>query len=216
MNNLPLHKLSLTELEELFSEIFDNYLDYELVKRAYDFAKKAHAGQLRDEGREYIVHPLRMIITMFRDYQVDDRNMLVAALLHDVIEDTSISAEQIREEFGEKACDYVLALTRPRDANENPNDKFAAKKRKFEYYMQAPFKVKQIKLFDLIDNMLDWQYFPKNHPTTEKFPRWLFEYKHFVVPLAESVGPRYLEPISEVLSKMKKMGYEPKNGSYKA
>ncbi|KXK27325.1 MAG: Bifunctional (p)ppGpp synthase/hydrolase SpoT [candidate division WS6 bacterium OLB20] len=219
MNNSPLHELSLEQLESLYREVFDDYPDFTVLDEAYRFAKEAHAGQNRDEGRPYIVHPLRMIIMMYRDYGVKDRLMLMAALLHDVVEDTPVTIGEIRERFGEKTADYVLAMTRTRDASEDerPNDKFEAKKRKFAYFQDAPFKIRQLKLFDLIDNMGDWPLFvEQQHPTAKKFPRWLFEYKTFVIPLAESIGPKYTEPVTQMLSTMKSLGYEPVAGSYEA
>lgn len=219
MNSLPLHELNLDQLEDLYKDVFDEYPDFQVVNEAYEFAKAAHSGQDRDEGRPYIVHPLRMIIMMHRDWGVNDRVMLMAALMHDVVEDTDITIDQIRDQFGEKTAEYVQALTRPRDSDEDerPNDKFEAKKRKFEYYQNAPFKIRQLKMFDLIDNMGDWPHFIEiDHPTAKKFPRWLFEYKTFVIPLAESIGPRYIEPIVEMLSTMKGLGYEPQSGHYEA
>ncbi|MFQ5493167.1 MAG: HD domain-containing protein [Candidatus Dojkabacteria bacterium] len=213
-----LHKLSLHELEEVFQEVFDMYPDYTVIDATYKFAKEAHGDQKRAGGKPYIIHPLRMIVIMYRDFKIKDRLMLQGALLHDVVEDTDYSQEYIVENYGEKVADYVRQLTRERvhDEDNRPNAKFEAKKAKFAKQLNSPVKVRMIKAIDLIDQMYDWLEIPKDDDITNKFPRWMFEAKEFYLPLARSIGPKFAKPMQVVLSEMKSRGFRAGNGEFDA
>ena len=73
----------------------------ELIMKAYDYAQKSHEGQKRMSGEEYIVHPLSVAY-------------ILAAFLHDVVEDTEITHEDIVNEFGEEIADMVEGVTKLR------------------------------------------------------------------------------------------------------
>src|SRR5688572_12897029 len=80
---------------------------------AVSFAARVHAGQLRKDGRTpYAAHPMRVALTVRHVFGVDDETALVAALLHDVIEDTKTDYDDILEAFGREAADAVAALTK--------------------------------------------------------------------------------------------------------
>lgn len=72
--------------------------DMERIERAYQLAKRAHEGTLRRSGEPYIVHPVCAAIILVELGM--DTDSIVAALLHDVVEDTEITLEEIRKEFG--------------------------------------------------------------------------------------------------------------------
>src|SRR3989344_5138128 len=72
--------------------------DLELIRKAYDFAAKAHGAQKRKSGEPYIVHPLSTALRL-AEMRLDT-NTIAAALLHDVCEDTDCSVEDIRKNFG--------------------------------------------------------------------------------------------------------------------
>ncbi|MFW5897071.1 MAG: HD domain-containing protein, partial [Bacillota bacterium] len=79
----------------------------ERVREAYDYAARAHRGQIRESGVKYIEHPL-CVAQILADLDMD-ADTLAAALLHDVVEDSEASVTDIREEFGEHVADlYVL------------------------------------------------------------------------------------------------------------
>src|SRR3990172_3581821 len=159
-DSLNLNKLTLDELEQKFEEVFDSYPDYSSIKDAYEFAREAHKNQSRkhDKAAPYIMHPLRIVIRMFTIYKIKDLVLLTSAMLHDTVEDTDVTGEQIKEKFGAKVAYYVNELTRerPADEDEHPNQKYAAKMAKFKYYLASSFKVRQLKVMDIIDNMTDW------------------------------------------------------------
>ena len=72
--------------------------DISMIEKAYKVASKAHEGQLRKSGERYIIHPLYVAIIL-ADLELD-KETIVAGLLHDVVEDTILTAEEIRREFG--------------------------------------------------------------------------------------------------------------------
>ncbi len=214
-----LHKLNLAELEQIFSQVFADYPDYDFLKQVYDFAKYAHRHETRKQGEHipYIVHPLRIVIFMFEVFRIKDRNMLSAALLHDTVEDTDVTLEQIRKKFGDKITEYVDAMTRPRpaDEDEHPDQKYRSKIKKLKQIMASSLKIRELKLFDLIDNMNDWPDPLAQKIFKDKYPRWLNEAENYYLPLAESVGPKYAAPVKAIMSKMYELGYSSAQGDFK-
>jgi guanosine-3',5'-bis(diphosphate) 3'-pyrophosphohydrolase len=80
-----------------------------LVRRAYDFAEAAHRGQRRKDDRAFIAHPVRVArLLAARGY---DEEVVAAALLHDVVEDTSVTLEEVRERFGDRVAELVACVT---------------------------------------------------------------------------------------------------------
>lgn len=84
----------------------------DLIKKAYDYAKNNHGGQKRVSGEEYIIHPLN-VAYILADLELDD-STICAALLHDVVEDTPITNEDIVNEFGEEIAEMVDGVTKLR------------------------------------------------------------------------------------------------------
>ena len=84
--------------------------DRELVARAYAFAAKAHFGQQRLSGEDYVQHPVA--VAKILSEMEGDAPTLAAALLHDVVEDTNIKLEQIRAEFGLEIAKLVDGVTK--------------------------------------------------------------------------------------------------------
>lgn len=122
-----------------------------LWQRAASFAARFHNGQLRKDGTTpYIAHPFRVAMTVRDVFGVDDPVALAAALLHDVIEDTTADYDDVAEEFGTEVADVVAALTKDM---RKPNDQ-----REAEYDQQlaaAPWQARLVKLADVYDNVSD-------------------------------------------------------------
>lgn len=120
-----------------------------LVK-ALDFATKAHNGQCRKyTGEPYIIHPV-IVAQLVIKYFPADLDMAIAALLHDVVEDTPVTIEEIEKEFGGNVAELVSDLTdisNPEDGN-----RAARKAIDREHTLNGSYKAKNIKLCDLIDN----------------------------------------------------------------
>ena len=83
-----------------------------LIRKAYDYANDNHKDQKRVSGEPYIIHPLE-VAYILADLELDD-NTICAALLHDVVEDTPITHEDIIKEFGQEIADMVEGVTKLR------------------------------------------------------------------------------------------------------
>ena len=83
-----------------------------LVRRAYELARSAHSGQMRDEGTPYIVHPLRVAVSLVDELNLYSPQLICSALLHDVIEDSDTTREDIAVVFGDEIAEVVWLLTK--------------------------------------------------------------------------------------------------------
>ena len=126
--------------------------DVSLVEKAYFIAKKAHEGQFRFSGEPYIIHPVSVAIILY-NLGMDGESM-AAALLHDVVEDTDMTKENIQEEFGEDVANLVEGVTKlgkvPIFTKEEQQ---AENVRKMLMAMSQDLRVIIIKLADRIHNM---------------------------------------------------------------
>ncbi len=102
--------------EELYKDLIDRVAlyhpsdDFSLIEKAYRFANEAHQGQVRKSGEPYIIHPLCVAITL-ADLEMD-KETIAAGLLHDVVEDTILSEEDLKREFGEDVALLVDGVTK--------------------------------------------------------------------------------------------------------
>src|SRR5581483_11746807 len=94
-------------VEELLAEVeaYKPDADRELLTHAFDFAARAHAGQVRQSGQEFIYHPWG-VAKILAGLQLDEAT-LAAALLHDVVEDTGVDVDELRSEFGDEIAHLV-------------------------------------------------------------------------------------------------------------
>ncbi len=140
---------------DVFAEELSNYLDadkVDKVRHAYERARCAHEGQTRSSGDPYITHPLAVarILSGMRM----DHHSLMAAMLHDVIEDTGVSKEELTEEFGETVAllvDGVSKLTHIEFASQE--EKQAKNFEKMALAMAKDIRVIIVKLADRLHNM---------------------------------------------------------------
>ena len=98
--------------EEIFSLVasYMNAEHVEFVKKAYEAAKSAHEGQFRSSGEAYILHPVQ-VAGILAELQMDP-STVAAGFLHDVVEDTEFSREDIIREFGEEVAMLVDGVTK--------------------------------------------------------------------------------------------------------
>ncbi len=141
-----------------FNDIADRVLEYnpsadlELLKRAYVFAAKVHEGQERLSGEPYLIHPLE-VAGILVDMRLDE-GTVVAGLLHDTVEDTLTSLEELERLFGEEVAFLVEGLTKIakiefRSARERQAENF----RKMLLAMSKDIRILLIKLADRLHNM---------------------------------------------------------------
>jgi (p)ppGpp synthase/HD superfamily hydrolase len=126
-------------------------MDEELIERADHMAALAHSGVKRKyTGEDYIVHP-RRVANLVR--KTDTMTFVIAALLHDVIEDTKLPPESICTAFGVEALSLVLQLTNPSKGMKLPRD--VRKRLDREHLRHVSYGAKVIKLCDRFDNVRD-------------------------------------------------------------
>ena len=128
-------------------------LNTELLDRAIIFAVRAHAGtERRGKGFPYIVHPMEaveIVATM-----TPDQELLAAAALHDTVEDTDVTVDQIRAEFGNRIADLVAAESDAFVEGVSDEDSWHTRKRAaIERLAKAPHDAKMVALGDKLSNM---------------------------------------------------------------
>lgn len=121
------------------------------LKKAIDFATEKHKGQYRKNSKkeEYIIHPIEVMIIL-RDHGVTDQVALVGAVLHDTIEDTSATYEEILELFGEEVADVVLEVSDNKSLPKLERKKFQVSK-----ISKKSFAARMIKIADKLSNSAD-------------------------------------------------------------
>ncbi len=179
---------------------YNKQADFLRIEQAYLYAARAHAGQLRASGEDYIIHPLGVAIVLAEIGL--DTDTIVAALLHDVVEDTDVTLAEIEEKFGStvaRLVDGVTKLSRLEDLNRQ--ERQAENLRKMFLAMAEDLRVILIKLADRLHNMRTLSYQPP-----EKQKETALETRDIFAPLAgrlgisriqwelEDLSFRYLEP----------------------
>jgi (p)ppGpp synthase/HD superfamily hydrolase len=125
--------------------------DSQLWQAAVSFAALRHEGQYRKDGRTpYFAHPVRFALAVRHVFQVSDQTALLAALLHDLIEDTTTDYDEIEERFGKEVADTEAALSK--DPRLPESEREAAYDRQLS---QASWQARLVKLADVYDNFCD-------------------------------------------------------------
>ncbi len=145
---------TITNLDQLISRVqsYNPHADVELVRRAYAFSEKAHAGQMRRSGEPYLQHPLAVagVLTMLRS----DVTAVAAGLLHDTLEDTLATPDELEKEFGKDVVHLVDGVTKiGKIPFRNYEEKQAENFRKMVLSMADDIRVVLIKLADRLHNM---------------------------------------------------------------
>jgi len=141
-------------IEELKEKLLSNNTQYNIdnILRAYNFAYEAHRGQLRNSGEEYIHHPIE-VAYILAELEMDE-STIIAALLHDVAEDTDKTLMNIKSEFGEEVANLVDGVTKlGKIAYKNKMEVQVENLRKMFLAMAKDIRVVLIKLADRLHNM---------------------------------------------------------------
>ena len=155
----------------------------ERIRKAFEFANSAHAGVKRKSGDPYIIHPLAVAIVVSNEIGLGATS-IVSALLHDVVEDTDYTLEDIQNLFGEKVAQVVDGLTKLSDEFTAQHDsKQATNFRKMLMTLSDDVRVILIKLADRLHNMRTLDSMPPH-----KQLKIAAETLYIFAPLAQSIG----------------------------
>src|SRR3954451_768920 len=148
--------------DELIAEVerYNPDVDRDLLRRAFEYSARAHEGQHRRSGEPFILHPLG-VAKICAELQLDEQT-IVAALLHDVVEDTAAESEELRAEFGDEVAQLVAGVTKlTRIQFQSREQAEAENYRKMIVAMAEDPRVILIKLADRLHNMRTIEYLGK-------------------------------------------------------
>ncbi len=174
---------------------YDSGADEDALNRAYVFSMKVHGSQKRASGDPYFSHPLE-VAGILTQYRLDGAS-IVTALLHDTVEDTLTTLEEIERLFGPEIARLVDGVTKlSRLELQSDKTKQAENFRKLVIAMSEDIRVLLVKLADRLHNMRTLQYIPD----AEKRQRIARETMEIYVPLAERIGMRAIQEELEDLA----------------
>ena len=187
MNNITLQDL-LEKLKEY------NPDEIEIVKKAYNYADNLHSGQMRQSGEQYISHPLNVAYILAEMHA--DRDTICAGLLHDTLEDTSITKEDISHDFNQNIANLVDGVTKLSKMNfSSKQDQNYANTRKIITGITEDVRIIIIKLADRLHNMRTLQF-----KSEFKQKENALETMEIFVPLAYYIGAYRIKSELEDLS----------------
>ncbi len=187
MNNITLNDL-LVKLEEYNKE------EVEIVKKAYEYADNLHSGQKRQSGEPYISHPLNVAYIIAEMHA--DRDTICAGLLHDTLEDTNITKEDIAHDFNQNIANLVDGVTKLSKMNfSSKQDQNYANTRKIITGITEDVRIIIIKLADRLHNMRTLQF-----KSEFKQKENALETMEIFVPLAYYIGAYRIKSELEDLS----------------
>ncbi len=196
--------LTVTKFRDLMKRMQSNRPadDLELVKKAYDYSLRVHTGQSRASGEPYLVHPLEVALVLAEMKM--DPVAVSAGLLHDSVEDTSVTIVDIRKEFGEQVAHIVEGVTKISKIDfATKEEQQAENLRKMMLAMVDDIRVVMIKLADRLHNMRTLEHLPPDRQ--QKIAKETLE---IYGPIAhrlgmgkirgelEDLGFKYLDPIA--------------------
>ena len=171
--------------EEIKEELYKQkrqQSDIEQIEAAYNWAKKLHDGQFRISQEPYIIHPLE-VAKILVDLKLD-KNTIIAAFLHDVLEDTDTTAEEMKEKFGQDVVNLVQGVTKlSKYQFKSKEERQAENFRRMLIAMAQDIRVVVLKLTDRLHNMRTLAYM-----TTAKQKKIAQETMDIFAPLANRLG----------------------------
>ena len=171
--------------QKLLQKIIEQSSDPDLIKKAYKFAEQAHKTQKRQSGEDYIIHPL---LTAYYLSELKLGSTTIAAgLLHDVVDDTDATSEQIQKEFGKDIAFLVEGVSKLGKIKYRGVERYIENLRKVFFAMAKDIRVILIKLCDRLHNLETLKYLPK-----EKAKRIAVETLDIYAPISFRLGMRDL------------------------
>lgn len=178
----------MTDAMQTIDDVIEQYLAYgsqgdaDFIRRAYDYAEAAHLGQQRRSGEPYIIHPVAVAKILVELHL--DATTVAAALLHDVVEDTKVTDEEVVKQFGAEAAALVDGVTKlKRIKFDSMEEQQAENLRKMFLAMAKDIRVLLIKLADRLHNMRTLRFQPP-----DKQVQTARETLEIFAPLAHRLG----------------------------
>ncbi len=172
-------------------------LNEQLIQKAYLFSKASHGNQKRHSGDPYFSHPLA-VAEILIDLKLDQAS-IITALLHDVVEDTEVTLEEIEKDFGEEVANLVDGVTKLGKIHSVPSSEIVAENfRKLALAMSQDIRVLILKLADRLHNMRTLFYVPSKEKKIKKAQESLDIY----APLAGRIG------LSKIKDEMEDLCFE--------
>ena len=156
---------------------------YRQLLEAASFAARAHQGQFRkDRVTPYASHPFRVCLVVRDIFGFDDPRMLITALLHDTIEDTTTDFDDIEERYGNEIATWVAYLTKDKRLQDQERERAY-----LDGLKQAPWQVQVCKLADIFDNLMDVAHLPsdKKVRSIQRAEQYFAELRHIAAPEAK-------------------------------
>ncbi|HJO56660.1 MAG TPA: HD domain-containing protein, partial [Nitrospinaceae bacterium] len=167
---------------------YDPMTDEDALNRAYVFSMRAHGNQKRASGDPYFSHPLE-VAGILTGYRLDS-NSIITALLHDTIEDTSATSNEIEEQFGEEVAQLVDGVTKLTQIELQSDQSDQAENfRKLVLAISEDIRVLLVKLADRLHNMRTLSFIENR----DKRQRIALETMEIYAPLAERIGMQELK-----------------------
>lgn len=175
----------MAELKDLISKIqgYNPNANFDLIKKAYEFAEIFHAGQERHSGEPFIIHPLA-VANILADQKLDSTSIAVG-LLHDTIEDAGVSKTELESQFGLEVANLVEGESKISSLKlrGSSDEEFVENLRKMILAMSKDLRVILVKLADRLHNMQTLKYLPG-----EKQKKIAKETLEVYAPLADRLG----------------------------
>ena len=182
---------------ELIDKIksYNKFLNSDSLNKAYNFALDAHQNQKRDEGVPYIIHPVA-VANILTELKLDSAT-ITTGLLHDTIEDTNVTYEKVKKEFGEEVANLVEGVTKISALEDRAsNDSKAENFRKLILATSKDIRVLLVKLADRLHNMRTIHFLKDK----QKIIRKAKETMEIYAPLADRMGMNRIRDELEDLS----------------
>lgn len=177
------------KFEHLLARLSDQVEEEDIssVRLAYEVALAAHSDQFRDEGSPYIVHPVRVALTLVDELSVFSHPLICSALLHDVIEDSEVTRSDLERMFDEQIAEIVWLLTKVEDVS----------LREYLARIEAAAETGApiVKLCDRLDNMRS----VLDTPNLEKKRRYIRTTEELYLPLAARTNAYLYDELSRSL-----------------
>jgi guanosine-3',5'-bis(diphosphate) 3'-pyrophosphohydrolase len=170
--------------------------DYRRVLEAASLAARAHEGQLRkDHVTPYVSHPFRVCLVVRDRFGFDDPRLLITALLHDVIEDTTTDFDDIEEQYGHEIATWVSYLSKDKRLPDHERELAYIKG-----LQEAPWQVQVCKLADVFDNLMD-----ATHLSADRQARSVKRAEQYLAGLRHGAAPEMKKPIALVEQALKEL-----------